>query len=52
MDDASTELRVAEEHAKKAMGDAARVAEELRQEQEHGGHIEKMRRVLENQVRT
>ncbi len=39
LDDQTNELRVAEEHAKKAMADAARLAEELRQEQEHAGHI-------------
>merc|ERR1719454_661033 len=33
------------------MSDAARLAEELRQEQEHAGHIEKMRRTLEGQVK-
>ena len=50
LEDQGNELRGAEEHAKKAMADAARIAEELRQEQEHGGHIEKMRRTLECQV--
>ena len=33
------------------MGDAARLAEELRQEQEHGGHMEKLRRTAESQVK-
>ena len=33
LDDQNNELRVAEEHAKKAMSDAARLAEDLRQEQ-------------------
>ncbi len=42
--------QASEDHAKKAMADAARLAEELRQEQEHAGHIEKMRRALEAQV--
>merc|ERR1712002_1220919 len=38
-------------NAKKAMGDAARLAEELRSEQEHSQHIEKMRKTLEAQVK-
>ena len=33
------------------MSDAARLAEELRQEQEHAGHIEKLRRTAESQVK-
>ena len=45
------ELRQAEEHGKKAMTDAARMADELRQEQEHAGQIEKLRRALEGQVK-
>ena len=44
-------MRNAEDAAKKAMSDAARLAEEVRQEQEHGSHIEKMKRTLEGQVR-
>jgi len=32
------------------MADAARLADELRQEQDHAAQIEKMRRALENQV--
>ena len=51
MEDQAAELKSAEEVAKKAMNDAARLAEELRQEQDHAGHIEKMRRTLESQVR-
>ena len=45
-----SELRSADENAKRAMGDAARLAEELRREQEHAGQIEKLRRGLEAQV--
>jgi len=45
------ELRQAEDQAKKAMSDAAKLAEELRQEQEHAGQIEKLRRALEAQVK-
>merc|ERR1712142_1094751 len=51
LEDQAQELKGAEEQAKKAMGDAARLAEELRQEQDHAGHIEKMRRTLESQVK-
>ena len=50
LEDQSHELRAAEEAAKKAMADAARMAEELRQEQEHANSIEKMRRTMESQV--
>ena len=35
LDEMNSELRAAEERAKKAMADAARLADELRQEQEH-----------------
>ena len=51
LEDQSGELKAAEEHAKKAMADAARIAEELRQEQDHAGQIEKMRRGMESQVK-
>ena len=51
MEDQAGELRSAEENAKKAMGDAAKLAEELRQEQDHASHIEKTRRTLECQVK-
>ena len=50
LEDQSNELRNAEDQAKKAMADAARIADELRQEQDHAAQIEKMRRSLENQV--
>jgi len=45
------ELRQMEDQAKKAMTDAARIADELRQEQEHAGQIDKLRRALEVQVK-
>ena len=51
LEDQAGELRNAEESAKKAMSDAARLAEEVRQEQEHASHIDKMRRTLEAQVK-
>lgn len=50
LEDQANELRNAEEQAKKAMTDAARMADELRQEQDHSAQIEKMRRALELQV--
>ena len=51
LEDQANELRSVEENSKKACADAARLAEELRQEQDHAGHIEKMRRTLESQVK-
>ena len=45
------ELKSAEEHSKKAMADAAKLAEELRHEQEHSAQIEKLRRGLETQLK-
>jgi len=50
LEDQANELRNAEDQAKKAMADAARIADELRQEQDHSAQIEKMRRTLESQV--
>ena len=46
-----TESRIAEEKAKKAMIDAARLADELRGEQENAQMAERSRRVLDNQVK-
>jgi len=51
LDDSLNELKKLDEQAKKAMSDAARLAEELRQEQEHSMHIERMRKGLEVQVK-
>merc|ERR1712088_756624 len=45
------ETRIAEDKAKKAMIDAARLADELRTEQENAQHCEKDRRSLEGQVK-
>merc|ERR1712088_1177475 len=45
------ETRIAEDKAKKAMIDAARLADELRAEQENAQHCEKNRRSLECQVK-
>jgi len=51
LEECSQELRTSEENSKKAMADAARLAEELRQEQDHAGQIEKMRRNLDSQIK-
>lgn len=40
-------LKNSEEHSKKASADASRLAEELRQEQEHSSQVEKARRTAE-----
>ncbi|ROT72642.1 myosin heavy chain type 1 [Penaeus vannamei] len=46
-----SEARNSEEKAKKAMLDAARLADELRSEQEHASSQEKMRKALEGTVK-
>ena len=51
LEEQSNEVRAAEENSKRAMSDAARLAEELRHEQDHAGQIEKLRRALEAQVK-
>jgi chromosome segregation ATPase len=51
LDDTLNELKTADENAKKAMSDAARLAEELHQEQEHATHIERMRKASEQQIK-
>jgi myosin protein heavy chain len=51
LDEAMNELKSADDNAKKAMSDAARLAEELRQEQEHSMHQERMRKGLEQQLK-
>jgi transcription elongation GreA/GreB family factor len=45
------ELKQAEDDAKRAMSDAARLAEELHQEQEHSQHVERMRKGLEQTIK-
>ncbi|MBT8926726.1 hypothetical protein BTI93_09435, partial [Lactobacillus delbrueckii subsp. bulgaricus] len=47
LDDMLNEAKNSEEKAKKAMVDAARLADELRAEQEHAQTQEKMRKGLE-----
>merc|ERR1712055_624313 len=51
LDDMLKEAKHSEEKAKKAMVDAARLADELRAEQEHAQNQERMRRGLEGQVK-
>lgn len=50
-DDHINELKTMDDQAKKAMTDAARLAEELRQEQDHASQIDKVRRGLEAQIK-
>lgn len=45
------EAKNSEEKAKKAMVDAARLADELRSEQEHALQQEKMRKAMEQQMK-
>merc|ERR1711900_120392 len=51
LDELNNELKDADDRAKHALGDATRLADELRQEQDHGLSIEKMRKSLESQVK-
>ncbi|XP_019624196.1 PREDICTED: myosin-7-like [Branchiostoma belcheri] len=51
LDEVMAEHRQTEEKAKKAIGDAARIAEDLRQEQEHTAHIEKTKKNLEASIK-
>merc|ERR1719338_55717 len=50
IDDMLRQARVSEDKAKKAMVDAARLADELRAEQDHSGSQEKGKRALETQI--
>ncbi|CAF4199714.1 unnamed protein product [Rotaria sp. Silwood2] len=51
LDEAVNELKASEERAKKATGDASRLIEELRQEQEHALQVERLRKGLEQQIK-
>ncbi len=46
-----TELKASDERGKKAMADAGGLAEELRQEQEHSMHVERMRKGMESALK-
>merc|ERR1712083_164055 len=50
IDDMLSQAKNSEEKAKRAMVDAARLADELRAEQEHSGQQEKAKRSLESQI--
>ena len=50
IDDMLSQAKNSEEKAKKAMADAARLADELRAEQDHAGSQEKAKRCLESQI--
>merc|ERR1712149_47997 len=50
IDDMLSQAKSSEEKAKKAMVDAARLADELRAEQEHSSSQEKAKRSLESQI--
>jgi len=51
LDETLNEYKASEERSKKAMADASRLAEELRQEQEHSLHNERLRKGLELQLK-
>ncbi len=51
LDDLRTEAMLSEERARKAMMDAARLAEELRMEQDNTQRIDAERRMMEGQVK-
>ncbi|CAB01576.2 Myosin-3 [Caenorhabditis elegans] len=51
LEEIANELKNAVEQGQKASADAARLAEELRQEQEHSMHIERIRKGLELQIK-
>jgi len=51
LDEALGELKFSEDRVRKATSDSARLAEELRQEQEHSLNCEKMRKALELHVK-
>uniref|UniRef100_A0A6G1S6V3 Myosin heavy chain, muscle n=1 Tax=Aceria tosichella TaxID=561515 RepID=A0A6G1S6V3_9ACAR len=51
LDEMLNEAKASEEKARKAMVDAARLADELRAEQEHAQQQEKMRKAMEAQIK-
>ncbi len=46
-----SELKASDDRAKRAAADAAKLADELRQEQEHSQHIDRLRKGLELQIK-
>ncbi|UXI16071.1 very-long-chain 3R-3-hydroxyacyl-CoA dehydratase [Sarcoptes scabiei] len=51
LDEALNEIKLLDDKCKKAIMDAARLADELREEQEHAQQEEKMRKALDEQVK-
>lgn len=51
LDDMSNEIKAADERARKATADAERLANELRNEQEHSLQVEKQRKSIESTVK-
>jgi len=51
LDDQCNEIKISEDQAKKAMADASRLVDELRQERDHSTRIDTMRKALEQQVK-
>ncbi|KHN87676.1 Myosin-4 [Toxocara canis] len=51
LDETLNEFRASEESSKKAMAEAEHLADEVRKEQEHAAHVERMRVGLETQIR-
>lgn len=51
LEESAGEARAADDKFKAAVADAARMADELRQEQEHAMHMDKLRKQLESQVK-
>jgi len=51
IEDQCNEIKISEEQAKKAMADASRLVDELRQEREHYTRIDTMKKALEQSVK-
>ncbi|CAJ0945734.1 unnamed protein product, partial [Mesorhabditis belari] len=51
LDEILNELKVSEERSRKAMADAARLQEEVKQEQDHAAHVDRQRKGLEMTIR-
>ncbi|KAI0987251.1 hypothetical protein GJ496_003370 [Pomphorhynchus laevis] len=51
LDEAVSELKASEENHRRAMADAAKLAEELRSEQDHANHLDRIRSGLEQQLK-
>ncbi|KAL7670095.1 hypothetical protein ACOME3_005033 [Neoechinorhynchus agilis] len=51
LDEAVSELKTSEENCRKAAADAARLAEELRHEQDHAANLDRIRSGLEQQLK-